>query len=605
MTVTKRIISFIGLTIAMFMGTLDSTIINIALPKIMNQFQASLNNTSWVTTIYTLALAVFMITGSKLADRYGRKRVMLIGLLLFGGFSSACMFAPSLIALIVFRFFQGIGGAIITPIVLPMGIEIFGKENTSKISSVVGAITALAAAAGPALGGIILQYSSWRWVFGINVPLAILAFVIIIFFISESYDDTLAGGVDWLGMLALSISLGGIVFGMLEGRQYGWTSPVIITCIAVGVLALFVFYLIEKKVDSPLVELNLLKEKTLTASSLVYFVTGFSLVCPMLIINYFLQDVLNYTPLHAAIIIIPVSLTVVVAMPLGTRILDAMGAKIITFMGLILIACSLWLLSLVRTDTPTVIIIVFLIVNGFGFGFSSVSLVASVKYLPKEKTGVGSGIVNAMRQIGTCLGVALLVTVLNNNVINSKNDIKDNSIQIIQDHRLSPQVKQVARNEIREVFKTSSSGKNIKTSTKGLQKKVAKAAKETNNLPLPRKKSSLGQLYRAQKQMVKGTNQLNDSLTQLSALATKTNNPATKAIKPLVSGTNSLSGSQQRLLTGTQLLAQKQELKSVMKDIKYQKNRQLTKAFSKTYLLGAMIVLVCSPITWWTDRKKK
>ncbi|UQS84391.1 MFS transporter [Bombilactobacillus thymidiniphilus] len=589
----------------MFMGTLDSTIINIALPKIMNQFNASLNNTSWVTTIYTLALAVFMITGSKLADRYGRKKVMLIGLLLFGGFSAACMFAPSLLTLIVFRFFQGIGGAIITPIVLPMGVEIFGKENTSKISSVVGAITALAAAAGPALGGIILQYSTWRWVFGINIPLAALALLITVFFISESYDETLAGDVDWLGMLALSISLGGIVFGMLEGRQYGWTSPVIITCIAVGVVALFVFYLVEKKVASPLVELHLLKEKTLTASSLVYFVTGFSLVCPMLIINYFLQDVLNYTPLHAAIIIIPVSLTVVIAMPLGTKILDAMGARIITFMGLILIACSLWLLSLVKTNTPTVIIVIFLVVNGFGFGFSSVSLVASVKYLPKEKTGVGSGIVNAMRQIGTCLGVALLVTVLNNNVINSKNDIKDNSIQIIQDHRLSPQVKKVAKNEIRSVFKNNSSGKNIKTSTKGFKTKVTKVAKKTNNLPTPKKSSSLGQLYQAQKQMVKGTNQLNDSLTQFNALATKTNNPTAKIIQPLASGADSLAGAQKKLLTSTQLLAQKQELKSVLKGIKHQKNRQLTKAFSRTYLLGAIIVLLCSPITWWTDYKKQ
>lgn len=131
-------ISFIGLTIAMFMGTLDSTIVNIALPKIMTYFNASLTDASWVATIYTLALAVFMITGSKIADRYGRKKIMLLGLALFGGFSAACMLANSLTELIVFRFFQGLGGAIITPIVLPMGIEIFGKEKMSKVASVVG-----------------------------------------------------------------------------------------------------------------------------------------------------------------------------------------------------------------------------------------------------------------------------------------------------------------------------------------------------------------------------------------------------------------------------------------------------------------------------------
>lgn len=145
----------------------------------MTDLNGSLANTSWVMTIYTLAMSVFMITASKIADRFDRKKIMLLGLLLFGGFSAACMTATSLSMLITFRFFQGLGGAIITPIVLPMGIEVFGKEKINRVASVVGAVTALAAAGGPPIGGIILQVASWRWIFGINVPLAILAFVLI------------------------------------------------------------------------------------------------------------------------------------------------------------------------------------------------------------------------------------------------------------------------------------------------------------------------------------------------------------------------------------------------------------------------------------------
>lgn len=196
MSKATKIISFIGLTIAMFMGTLDSTIVNIVLPQIMTHFNASLTDTSWVATTYTLALAVFMITGSKIADRYGRKKIMLLGLALFGGFSAACMLATSLPELIAFRFFQGLGGAIITPIVLPMGIEIFGKAYMSKIASVVGAVTALAAAGGPPIGGVIIKYASWRWVFGINVPLTIVAFLIIAMGVRESYDESLARRID-------------------------------------------------------------------------------------------------------------------------------------------------------------------------------------------------------------------------------------------------------------------------------------------------------------------------------------------------------------------------------------------------------------------------
>jgi len=164
---------------------------------------------------------------------------------------------------------------------------------------------------------------------------------------------------------------------------------------------LFIF--IESKVKHPLLELDLFREKTLTASSLVYFLTGFALVSPTLILNYFLQDVLNDTALHAALIIIPVSLTIMVAMPLGTKLFDQVGAVPVTLIGLLVMAASLLLLSFITTTTPKAVIITFLVINGVGFGFSSVSLVASVKHLPKIKWIVRN--CNAARQIGTCLGL--------------------------------------------------------------------------------------------------------------------------------------------------------------------------------------------------------
>ena len=145
MSNTRKTVGFIGLILAMFMGALDATIVNIAIPDIMDDLHTGLTDTSWVATIYVLAMSVFIITVSKLADIYGRKLVMLIGVVLFGGFSFACMTANSLLPLIIYRFFQGLGGAILTPIVLPMGIELFGKEKTSRITAVMGAFGALAA----------------------------------------------------------------------------------------------------------------------------------------------------------------------------------------------------------------------------------------------------------------------------------------------------------------------------------------------------------------------------------------------------------------------------------------------------------------------------
>lgn len=160
-----------------------------------------------------------------------------------------------------FSIFQGLGGAIITPIVLPMGIEIFGKAHMSKIASVVGAVTALAAAGGPPIGGVIIEYASWRWVFGINVPLTIVAFLIVAMGVRESYDESLAGRIDLPGTILLTLGLGGLTFGLLEGRQYGWQSGIILGTLIGGVLAIGLFIFIESKVKHPLLELDLFREK--------------------------------------------------------------------------------------------------------------------------------------------------------------------------------------------------------------------------------------------------------------------------------------------------------------------------------------------------------
>lgn len=270
MTKSRRILGFIGLILAMFMGALDATIVNIALPDIMENLNTGLTDTSWVATIYVLAMAVFIIPASKLADIYGRKLVMLIGVVIFGTFSFACMTADSLFLLIIFRLLQGIGGAILTPIVLPMGIELFGKENTSRITAIMGAFSALAAAGGPVIGGLIIHWTTYHWIFGINVPIAIFAFLMILVGTKESYDLTITKNIDWLGMIFLTCTLGGLTFGLLKGREYGWASQTIIASFVISVIGLFLFILTERRVKSPIIELKLFKESTFTSSSIIY-----------------------------------------------------------------------------------------------------------------------------------------------------------------------------------------------------------------------------------------------------------------------------------------------------------------------------------------------
>lgn len=567
---TKRL-GFIGLTIAMFMGTLDSTIVNIALPKLMTTFNTNLAGVSWVATTYTLALAVFMITATKLGDKFGRKKLMIIGLLLFAGSSAACMFAPSLMYLLVFRSFQGLGGAIITPLVLPMGVELFGKQHMSKIAAIVGAITALAAAGGPAAGGFILEYMSWHWIFGLNVPIGLISLLLVLLFTKESFDETLVGHFDISGMLFLTISLTGITFGLLEGREYGWTSTLILSSFLAGIIGLIAFILIELKVSSPFVELNLFREKTFTSSCIIYFATGFALVAPAVIFNYYLQNVLNYDALHAALMIIPVSLAIAVTMPLATRLSDKISAIPVNLIGMLLIAGSLLLFSFITTTTPKRVMIVFSIIVGSGFGFSTVSFVSSVRHLPKSKTGIGSGITNASRQIGTCLGIAVLVTVLNTNISTAKSHIQNHSVAIINRKNLSPNVKNTAKSGIRQIF-SSNDQKNVNYTSRQKQftKQLKHAALNKSSLPRPKKGTDYRKLYDATFKISEGNQKINDSLQKLAGTTT-TNKVLNNSIIALSDGTLTLLNGQKNMLEAIKLLAQRDELKSSLSEIKKEK----------------------------------
>lgn len=604
MSRTGKLFGFGGLIIAMFMGTLDSTIVNIALPKLMTEFNTNLSGASWVATIYALALAVFMISATKLADKFGRKKIMLLGLACFTLFSAACMYANSLSMLLVFRFFQGIGGAIITPLVLPIGTHLLGKQNISKIAAVVGAFTALAAASGPAAGGIILEYTSWHWIFGLNVPIGIIAFLLVLIFTSESYDDTLTGNFDILGMLMLTLMLGGVTFGLLEGREYGWTSTLILSSFGAGIIGIILFIFVEFKASSPIVEFNLFREKTFTASSIVYLITGFALVVPSVIFNYYLQNVLNYTALHSALTIIPVSLAIVVGMPLGTKLADKIGANPVNFIGILLISASFLTLSLITTDTSRAVMIVFLIISGAGFGFSTVSYVSSVKHLPQAKTGTGSGIANSARQIGMCLGIAVLVTILNANVATAKNNIRDTAIAAVNSKNMSDTVRNVATTEIKSLFSNNDS-KNTDYATKQAQltNKLKAATSDKSNLPIPEPGTAdYRTLYDAAQKLSTGNRQLTESLRKTSHL-TVSNTQLTAIIDALLSGSTTLENGQNKVSTAIQLLAQKNELQNVLHQIKQQKNTQLSQAFSKTYLICAIMLVLCSPIALFSDRR--
>ena len=581
MTKSRKILGFIGLVLAMFMGALDATIVNIALPNIMEDLHTGLTDTSWVATIYVLAMSVFIITVSKLADIYGRKLVMLIGVVIFGIFSFACMMADSLLLLIIFRFFQGIGGAILTPIVLPMGIELLGKENTSRITAIMGAFSALAAAGGPVIGGLIVHWTTYHWIFGINVPIAIFAFLMILVGTKESYDLTISKNIDWLGMIFLTCTLGGLIFGLLEGLEYGWGSQTIIASFIISVVGLFFLFLTERRVKSPIIDLKLFKESTFTSSSLIYMIFGFAIIVPSLILNYFLQNVRNYSALHSAYLIIPTSLAIVVGMPLATKMYQKISARLLISIGLVITAGGLFMLSLVQYNTSQSIIVCCNVIIGLGLGFMAMALTSSVKCLPINKSGIGSGIVNASRYVGQAI-----VTILNSNVNIAKTQIKETAYNQIEKRVLSTDVKKVAKKEIAKTFDTTKNSNSISTKQSNMVETIKTAAQKTDNLPEPKKGSNYRKIYDANQLLINGVETVSSSVSQLS------------------SSLKTISGGQAKVGTAIKLLAQKDELSSALKVIVNEKNNQLSRAFDNVFIVGAIIVLICTPSALMTEKRK-
>lgn len=579
-----KYLSFIGLVIAMFMGILDSTVINVTLPSIQNYFGSTMSNATWVSTSYLLSVTVFMLSSSKIADQHGRKKLILFGLLLFGGFSLASALSKTLGQLIIFRFIQGIGGAIITPLILPIGVNIFGNERLPMVASVGGAISALAAAGGPPIGGLILHYLNWRWVFGINIPFAIISFLMILLFVKESYDETTSKKVDFLGIITLSISMLLVVFALLKSNDYGWHSPIIITSLIAGLFIFAMYCLIEKHSDHPMFDFNLFKEKTFTNSCIVYGITGFSLVCPTLVLNYFLQDALRYSALKASLITVTVSLTVMISMPLGTKIAGKVNANLVNCLGLVLIVTSLVLLSTVRINTPIENTILFLIINGFGFGFTSQSLVSSVKHLPVSKNGLGSGMVNTARQFGTCLGVAVLMTFLSTNVSIAKTNIYNKGKTEIENSSMSGGVKRALNIQLKKYTKngTEKITHNKVTADSALRKELIKGPNK------PASQSIFFKFYSSNEQFLKAEEGMTSTLA--------------KEKSPLSLTMDKLTQSQKIILNKIGMVSQLYEIQKVMKGLKLVINKQIAMAFSKVYLLCAGIVALFIPSGLGTDR---
>src|SRR5580700_6213933 len=288
--------TLIAVCTATFMLLLDITVVNVALPDIQQALHASFSDLQWIVDAYALTLAAFLLTAGSLADMYGRRRLYLVGLVIFTCASVLCGFSVSTLMLQLSRAVQGVGGAIMFSVSLALLADAFRGKDRGVAFGVWGAVTGLAVAIGPLLGGLLTTGLSWRWIFFVNAPIGIAAVIISVLKVAESRAPH-ATRPDWAGFSLFTVALSSLVYGLIESNQRSFTDPLVLGCFAAAAVLLVVFVVVELRTAAPMFDLSLFRLPTFSGGSVAAFGLSASIFSMLLYLVLYIQDILGYSPL--------------------------------------------------------------------------------------------------------------------------------------------------------------------------------------------------------------------------------------------------------------------------------------------------------------------
>ena len=408
----------VAVSIGMFMGLLDVTIVNIAMPAITVDLHTTLTHASWVINAYSLVLAVSFLSMGRIGDRYGLKRMFMFGLVVFSLFSLLCGLAPSIDWLIAFRAGQGLGGAALLTISLPIVLGAFPRRQQGMAVGLWGALGTAAAAVGPVLGGVLVTYGHWSWIFFVNVPIGIAALVVCGIVLPASVKKARSeSGVDIPGIVISAAGLFMLTLGLVQGNAWGWTSPAVVGLLAAAVATFPLFMWWEVRATSPMFPVKLLRIRSFTAANSSILFIGLAMGGTFLMVVIFLVSVLGYSELRAALALTVMPVVALLVAPNAGRLNDRIGPRLPAAAGAASFAVGLVLLAQLGGATTLWDVMWRVLFLGVGMGLAMPTLsAASMASLPAEVRGVGSGSLNTMRQVGFTIGVALLVAIFTHTV---------------------------------------------------------------------------------------------------------------------------------------------------------------------------------------------
>lgn len=401
----------VAMAIALSLVFIDQTAVSIALPQIQRDLNTSNQTLHWIINAYLLSLAAVVIFGGKLGDLFGHRYTFLIGTTVFILASLSCTVAESGMWITISRAIQGIGGAFMIPATGTIVINAFSEEERGRAMSIYIGIASIALSVGPLLGGVLTQFLSWRWVFGINLPLVLLSISLTLkFILKEERAETIS--IDWLGFILLAICVTCFILALMEVFDFGWTSPLIWSLFAISFLSAMVFIVVEQRLRHPLVELDIFRNRLFTTTVLMLVImraTFISFVFWMI----FLQDVIGFSPGMVGLLVLPVTLPLILGSHFCGYLGDRFGLRLsISFGAAFVVASMLWVGITSCTHNYVYMLPGFLLLGLATPLVVSNSMITGVAAVEAHQRGVGSGILRASRQLGSSIGLAIIGSVI-------------------------------------------------------------------------------------------------------------------------------------------------------------------------------------------------
>ncbi len=407
----------------LFMIMLDNTVVFVALSAIQSDLHISTSELEWVVNGYALTFAVLMLTGGKLADLLGRRLIFIVGLAIFTASSLACGLATGASVLIGARVVQGVGSALMNPATLSIITATFPPRQRGTAIGIWVGVSAMALAIGPLVGGVLTEQINWSWIFFVNVPVGIVGIIVARLVIDESRDESEEQRLDLPGLLSSGAGLFALTYALIEGNTYGWSSGRILGCFAVALAALVLFVVLEHRQRVPMLDLSLFRNSTFAGANTVMLLVALAMFGMFFFNSLYLQRILHYSAIQTGASFLPMTVLIVLLAPAAGRFSDRIGSRWLMGVGLVSLSASLMSFSRLGVDSSFWDVLPGLVLGGIGMSLAMTpTTAAAMGSVPVDKAGVGSAVLNSMRQVGGSLGIALMGAIVASSIHVSERD---------------------------------------------------------------------------------------------------------------------------------------------------------------------------------------